>query len=67
MKWFKKLPRETQLYLLQIINLLGTMNLMYLAMRYDAWSFYLLAIWTFISVIICMRDEEKLYRENIQT
>lgn len=67
MKWFKKLPRETQLYLLQIINLLGTMNWMYLAMRYDAWSIYLLAIWTFISAIICMRDEEKLYRENIQT
>lgn len=67
MKWFKKLPRETQLYLLQIINLLGTMNLMYLAMRYDTWSIYLLAIWTFISAIICMRDEEKLYRENIQT
>lgn len=65
MKWFKKLPCETQLYLLQNFNLLGTMNCAYLAMRYDDWTWYFLAAWTLCSVFICMRKEEKLYHENI--
>lgn len=65
MEWFKKLPRENQLYLLQIINLYGTLNCIYLAMQYNAWSWYLLASWTFTSVIMCMREEEKLYNAYI--
>lgn len=67
MKWFKQLPLEKKYYYLYLFNLFGTLNCIYLAMAYNAWSFYLLAAWTMSSVLHYMRKEEELYNENIQT